>query len=103
VFGYSLLGATYFIIKDQQAHAAGEAWLAASFYPYIVPDGITAQAAAADNLTLVFMMVGIGMLIPIMIFYNPRSRGWVIVPTRGPGGFGRDGRADDRADTSPCG
>ena len=44
--------------------------LAASFYPYIVPKEITAQAAAADSLTLVFMMVGIGMLIPVMIFYN---------------------------------
>ena len=44
--------------------------LAASFYPYIVPGGLTAQEAAADSLTLVFMMVGIGLLIPIMIFYN---------------------------------
>lgn len=150
VFGYSLLGATYLIIKtegDQQAHAVGMAWLsgalmlaaavavsiwtplrfpfiaqkwfgngiagsfalppafalffsvmlarallmrkelapffwtvgiflcsliglAASFYPYIVPGGVTAGEAAADSLTLVFMMTGIGMLIPIMIFYN---------------------------------
>lgn len=44
--------------------------LAASFYPFIVPGALTAQAAAADSLTLVFMMVGIGMLIPVMIFYN---------------------------------
>jgi cytochrome d ubiquinol oxidase subunit II len=150
VFGYSLLGATYLILKtegEQQAHAVGMAWvtgalmlaaaaavsiwtplrfpfvarkwfgqglegyfalppaiaifcsimlaralimrkefapifwtsgiflcsligLAASFYPYIVPGAVTAQAAAADSLTLVFMMVGIGMLIPVMIFYN---------------------------------
>jgi cytochrome d ubiquinol oxidase subunit II len=44
--------------------------LAASFYPYIVPGALTAEASAADSLTLVFMMVGIGMLIPVMIFYN---------------------------------
>lgn len=44
--------------------------LAASFYPAIVPGGLTIQQAAADSLTLVFMMVGIGLLIPIMIFYN---------------------------------
>lgn len=44
--------------------------LAASFYPFIVPDTVTASAAAADSLTLVFMMVGIGMLIPVMVFYN---------------------------------
>ena len=44
--------------------------LAASYYPYIVPGGVTTQQAAADSLTLVFMMVGIGLLIPIMIFYN---------------------------------
>jgi cytochrome d ubiquinol oxidase subunit II len=44
--------------------------LAASFYPFIVPGALTAQQAAADSLTLVFMMVGIGMLIPVMIFYN---------------------------------
>jgi cytochrome bd ubiquinol oxidase subunit II len=150
VFGYSLLGATYLIIKtegDQQARAVGMAWLAgalmlaaaaavsiwtplrfpfiaqkwfgrgvatsfvlppafavfcsvmlarallmrkevtpffwtvgiflcsliglaASFYPYIVPGAVTAGEAAADSFTLVFMMVGIGLLIPIMIFYN---------------------------------
>jgi cytochrome d ubiquinol oxidase subunit II len=44
--------------------------LVASFYPYIIPGALTAQAAAADSLTLVFMMTGIGMLIPVMIFYN---------------------------------
>ena len=44
--------------------------IVASFYPYIVPEVITVQAAAADSLTLAFMMVGIGMLIPIMVIYN---------------------------------
>lgn len=44
--------------------------LAGSFYPLIVPGGLTAQAAASDSLTLAFMMLGIGLLIPVMIFYN---------------------------------
>lgn len=44
--------------------------LGSSFYPYIIPGGITAQSAAADSLTLAFMMLGIGLLVPVMIFYN---------------------------------
>ncbi len=44
--------------------------LAASFYPYIVPRAVTAGDAAADNLTLAFMMVGIGILVPTMLIYN---------------------------------
>jgi len=44
--------------------------LGASFYPYIVPTQLTALAAASDSMTLVFMMLGIGMLIPVMIAYN---------------------------------
>lgn len=44
--------------------------LAASFYPYLVPDSLAAPAVAADDLTLVFMMTGIGLLIPVMITYN---------------------------------
>lgn len=44
--------------------------LAASLYPYIVPRAMTASEAASDSLTLVFMMLGIGMLIPVMITYN---------------------------------
>ena len=44
--------------------------LAASLYPYLVPQSVTAEDAAADSLTLVFMMIGIGMLIPVMIVYN---------------------------------
>lgn len=44
--------------------------LAASLYPYLVPRSITAVEAGSDSLTLVFMMLGIGMLIPVMIAYN---------------------------------
>jgi cytochrome d ubiquinol oxidase subunit II len=35
-----------------------------------VPRSVTASEAASDNLTLVFMMLGIGLLIPVMIIYN---------------------------------
>jgi cytochrome d ubiquinol oxidase subunit II len=44
--------------------------LAASLYPYIVPTTITLGAAAASAKTLVFMLLGIGMLIPLMMGYN---------------------------------
>ena len=44
--------------------------LAASLYPYLVPESVSAYAVASDSLTLVFMMLGIGMLIPVMIAYN---------------------------------
>lgn len=44
--------------------------LAASFYPFIVPVSMAAPAVSADDMTLVFMMLGIGMLIPVMITYN---------------------------------
>ena len=44
--------------------------LAASLYPYLVPSTVNAYAVASDSLTLVFMMLGIGLLIPVMIAYN---------------------------------
>lgn len=44
--------------------------LAASLFPYIVPGAITIDQAAAPTNTLVFMLLGIGMLIPVMIAYN---------------------------------
>lgn len=44
--------------------------LTASLYPYLVPRSVTAVAGAADDMTLVFMMLGIGLLIPVMIAYN---------------------------------
>src|SRR5262249_27224382 len=39
--------------------------LAASLYPYLIPRSMTAAAAGADSLTLVIMMLGIGLLIPV--------------------------------------
>ncbi len=44
--------------------------LAASLYPYIVPPSLSADAASADSVTLIFMLLGIGMLTPVMIAYN---------------------------------
>lgn len=44
--------------------------LAATLYPYILPPDITAAAGASSDKTLVFMLTGIGMLIPVMLIYN---------------------------------
>ena len=44
--------------------------LAASLYPYLIPGRVSAYAVASDSLTLVSMMLGIGLLIPVMIAYN---------------------------------
>jgi cytochrome d ubiquinol oxidase subunit II len=44
--------------------------LASSLNPYLVPRSVTASEAASDGFTLVFMMLGIGLLLPVMITYN---------------------------------
>lgn len=44
--------------------------LAASLHPYIVPPALTLAAAAASPMTLIFMLTGIGMLLPVMMIYN---------------------------------
>ena len=46
------------------------AGLAISLYPNLLPPSVTIASAAASAKTLVFMLSGIGMLIPIMIIYN---------------------------------
>jgi len=44
--------------------------LVASFYPFLIPPSVVITNVAASNKTLLFMLTGIGVLIPIMIFYN---------------------------------
>lgn len=44
--------------------------LAVSLYPYLVPPAVTALDSASSSKTLVFMLTGIGILIPIMMVYN---------------------------------
>lgn len=44
--------------------------LALVVFPYIIPTEITIYEAAADPSSLVFMLIFVGFLIPIMIFYN---------------------------------
>jgi len=39
-------------------------------FPYIIPNQITIYQAAAAPSALVFMLTFIGVLIPIMLFYN---------------------------------
>jgi cytochrome d ubiquinol oxidase subunit II len=46
------------------------AGLAVSLYPYLLPSTVTIGDAAASPKTLVFMLTGIGMLLPIMLIYN---------------------------------
>jgi cytochrome d ubiquinol oxidase subunit II len=50
--------------------ASAFAGLGIGLYPYLVPPSITIEAAASSSSTLVFMIYGIGILIPIMLFYN---------------------------------
>jgi cytochrome d ubiquinol oxidase subunit II len=44
--------------------------LAASLSPYAIPHTITVSEAASSSKTLVFMLAGIGILIPVMLIYN---------------------------------
>jgi cytochrome d ubiquinol oxidase subunit II len=44
--------------------------LALVVFPYIIPTQITIYDAAADPSALVFMIIFIGVLIPIMLAYN---------------------------------
>jgi cytochrome d ubiquinol oxidase subunit II len=44
--------------------------LAVSLFPDLVPGHLTVAEAASDSSTLVFMLLGIGMVLPIMITYN---------------------------------
>jgi cytochrome d ubiquinol oxidase subunit II len=50
--------------------AAAFAGLGAGLYPYIVPRSITIEAAASSSKTLFSMIFGVGVLIPVMLFYN---------------------------------
>ncbi|MCO6441765.1 MAG: cytochrome d ubiquinol oxidase subunit II [Nitrococcus mobilis] len=50
--------------------AASLIGLAASLFPYMVPPNVTLYEAAAPSYTLVFMLTGIGLLLPIMLVYN---------------------------------
>ena len=44
--------------------------LVVSLYPYLVPSALSLVEAASSSTTLIFMLVGIGMLIPVMLVYN---------------------------------
>jgi cytochrome d ubiquinol oxidase subunit II len=46
------------------------AGLAISLYPSLLPPSVTIENAAASPKTLVFMLTGIGMLLPVMLIYN---------------------------------
>lgn len=49
---------------------ASFAGLAIILYPDFVPGRLTVLHAASDTLTLAFMLIGIGLVVPVMIGYN---------------------------------
>jgi len=49
---------------------ASFAGLAISFFPDLVPGKMTIAEAASDSSTLIFMLIGIGMVLPVMVGYN---------------------------------
>lgn len=44
--------------------------LAGSIYPVVVPPGLTIFQAAAADINLEFMLVGVGIMLPLMLAYN---------------------------------
>jgi cytochrome d ubiquinol oxidase subunit II len=44
--------------------------LGLGLYPYLVPPSITIESAASSPKTLIFMIFGIALLIPVMLLYN---------------------------------
>jgi cytochrome bd ubiquinol oxidase subunit II len=44
--------------------------LALVVFPYVIPPSISIYEAAADPSALVFMLIFVGFLIPVMLFYN---------------------------------
>jgi cytochrome bd ubiquinol oxidase subunit II len=46
------------------------AGLVVSLYPDFIPGRLTVLQAASDTLTLAFMLIGIGLVFPVMIGYN---------------------------------
>jgi cytochrome d ubiquinol oxidase subunit II len=53
--------------------------LGISFYPYIVPPSLTIWSAAAPHSSLAFLLVGAGILIPLILAYT----GWAYWVFRG--------------------
>ncbi|MFL9934458.1 cytochrome d ubiquinol oxidase subunit II, partial [Paraburkholderia sp. RL18-103-BIB-C] len=49
---------------------ASFAGLAVSLFPDIVPGQLSIASAASNSTTLIFMLIGIGTVMPIMIGYN---------------------------------
>jgi len=44
--------------------------LGLGLYPYLVPPTLTIESASSSSKTLIFMIIGIGPLIPVMLLYN---------------------------------
>ncbi len=85
LIGLAVLAALAFIYILYALHLRGEqgpfvgstivvivsfAGLAISLFPYLVPGRLTVSAAASDSPTLIFMLFGIGLTLPVMLGYN---------------------------------
>jgi cytochrome d ubiquinol oxidase subunit II len=57
----------------------GMAGLGVSIFPYVVPDSVTIWDAAAPHRSQVFMLVGVGITMPLIIAYT----GWAYWVFRG--------------------
>ena len=57
-----------------------------SMYPFIVPNGVTSWAAAAPASAQVFLLVGAGVMIPIILAYSGWSY-WVFRGKAGVSGY----------------
>jgi cytochrome d ubiquinol oxidase subunit II len=44
-------------------------------YPFVIPPDITVAQAASPRLTLIFMLFGVGVLIPVILVYNLHMQG----------------------------
>lgn len=47
----------------------------AAIFPYLVPASVTISQAAAPDETLLFMLVGVGVVLPVIVVYNLWARG----------------------------
>jgi cytochrome d ubiquinol oxidase subunit II len=52
------------------AELAGLLALVTLVAPVIVPPGLTIQAAASPGLTFLFLFIGVGLNVPLLLFYS---------------------------------
>ena len=66
--------------------ALGLLGLGVSMFPYVVPGAVTIQEAAAPRTSLIFMLVGAGIMIPVILAYTAHAY-WVFRGKTGDEGY----------------